>query len=150
MTRIFIVNVGDNTDYEKDYGLRSPLFPDGTFEFIPIPERSEVTGDIIPTYKDIKCHNSDDVLTNYLPLETHTFKVHNDPEFNTYTYGDRTGIPKSAKLTSIQQRDYIFFLAKLVSYQDSVFNPKKAGFYFTGYFYVEKFFLSKNNKFLRI
>jgi hypothetical protein len=36
--RVFIINVGVNASHG---GLKSPIFEDGTFEFVPIPELRE-------------------------------------------------------------------------------------------------------------
>lgn len=46
ITKIFIANVGVNTNYENKYGIKSPIFSNGTFEFIPIKESDKIKGEI--------------------------------------------------------------------------------------------------------
>ena len=38
--RIFLANVGANASH----AFRSPVFPDGTFELLPIPEATNLLG----------------------------------------------------------------------------------------------------------
>lgn len=99
------VNVGANTN---EPGFRGPIYPDGRFEFVPIPE-SEPTDGSVPTYAD-------------LPLETDVSSVadrpvHFDPEFpelggERYTYGDPYGV-KARPLSSLSAGEYVFFYATL-------------------------------------
>jgi hypothetical protein len=56
---VYLVNVGVNLAHK----LRSPIFPDARFEFVPIPEGGDigecVKADITPiTYADLFCYNS--------------------------------------------------------------------------------------------
>ena len=90
--KIYIANVGVNAKYEDTYGIKSPIFEDGTFEFIPIKESSEISGKHILRYRDLKCFNSNDKLIKFFPdkkrEELANHYVHNDPEFETSPYGD--------------------------------------------------------------
>ncbi|GAH85242.1 unnamed protein product, partial [marine sediment metagenome] len=112
-SQIFIANVGVNTSY----GIMSPIFEDSSFEFIPIKEEKSIIGPNILTYEDLKCFNSNDKLIKYLPERRHDIiskqRVHNDPEFDTFTYGDviDSSKPKSSNLSLIKKGDYLFFIA---------------------------------------
>ena len=138
-SQIFIANVGVNTSY----GLMSPIFEDSSFEFMPIKEEKSIIGPNILTYEDLKCFNSDDKLIKYLPERRHDIilkqRVHNDPEFDTFTYGDviDSSKPKSSNLSLIKKGDYLFFIANLTKYQNGKYLRNSGEFYFIGYFEVE-------------
>jgi len=112
--KLFVVNVGVNTDHEKRRGLRSPTFPDGTFEFVPIPESSNLAGRArIPTYADLATWNGRATnLAAYLPPAVRRYAVHADPEFDTHTYGDVLS-PRAANLALAKAGDQLWFLARL-------------------------------------
>lgn len=105
--RSVAINVAANTN---EPGVRGPLFPDGSFEYIPIPE-SKPTSDAVPTYADL------DVETD-VPDEYQDTPVHLDPEFpeyphcERYSYGDEHGI-KASPLSKLSEGDYLFFYATL-------------------------------------
>ncbi|MFB6121514.1 MAG: hypothetical protein ABEJ68_10410 [Halobacteriaceae archaeon] len=107
MPRAVAVNVGANTNAP---GVRGPIFPDGTFEFVPIPETEPTDGDV-PTYADL------DLRTD-LPAEVLDSPVHLDPEFaeypccERYTYGDPHGV-KARPLLDLAAGDYALFYATL-------------------------------------
>lgn len=140
--KIFIANVGVNTSY----GLKSPLFDDGSFEFIPIKEGKGIEGSHILTYDNLKCFNSEDKLIKYFPKNVQekykTYRVHNDPEFVSFTYGDviDPSKPKSSKLSLIKKGDYLFFIANLTKYQNGEYIRYSREFYFIGFFEVEDAF----------
>lgn len=106
--RSVAVNVGANTN---EPGFRGPIYADGSFEYIPIPE-SEPTREeaSMPTYAD-------------LDLETDVGSVadtpvHLDPTFagvhgcTSYTYGDPHGV-KARPLSDLDAGDHVFFYATL-------------------------------------
>jgi hypothetical protein len=71
-------------------GIQGPLFKNGTFEFVCIPDRKRVS---IHTYGNLVGRNGGHFV-DYFPesrrkqmAEQH---VHVDPEFETFTYGDPT------------------------------------------------------------
>lgn len=105
------INVGANTNQP---GFRAPIWPDGSFEYIPIPE-SEPTGELVPTYGDL----APDLETT-LPADLNDTKVHLDPEFagyphcKRYTYGDEHGV-KALPLSELAAGEYLFFYATLSS-----------------------------------
>jgi hypothetical protein len=137
MDNVFLINVGVNASHGQ---LRSPVFDDGTFEFIPIPERGRPRScpecETLPRYCDLESFNNLNLL-KFIPKKYCHCRVHNDPEFVSYTYGDYPTIsPRAANLKKVEKGDFIFFLARLVKYKNVGFT-KKAGFYFIGYFEVE-------------
>src|SRR5215469_8525327 len=127
---VYLVNVGVNLSHK----LRSPIFPDYRFEFVPIPEESDigecVRADTSPiTYGDLFCYNSSQKLlslfSNKVQDEFAKRLVHYDPNLNnandachaTFTYGD---IPytnaRASSLRGAQPGDLLFFLANLARY----------------------------------
>jgi len=101
------INVGANTTLP---GFRGPIYPDGSFVYVPIPER-EPTDDPPPTYADLD-------LPVALPEAVLDRPVHLDPAFagslgaETYTYGDEHGV-KAGPLGELSAGDYAFFYATL-------------------------------------
>ena len=109
MPRAVAINVGANTNVP---GVRGPIFADGTFEYVPIPE-PEPTSESVPTYADLE-------LATELPEGTEESPVHLDPEFaaypecERYTYGDPYGV-KARPLLELAEGDYVFFYATLTT-----------------------------------
>jgi hypothetical protein len=103
-------------------GIQGPLFLDGTFEYIPIPD-DHVVDD--RTYGNTKGrhsgshigYHSDNCgsLIDYFPLSRQSKmmnqSIHFDPEFETYTYGDPTR-PKSS-LKKLEEGDMLIFFCGL-------------------------------------
>lgn len=126
--RVFIINVGANTSHRQ----QSPLFDDGTFELVPIPSDTDEG----LTYANLRQFNSPNsplfdrfAVPAISPLEN----VHNDPEFATFTYGDNLG--KKGGLHQLEEGDFLFFLARLVSYSDQHFD-ENAIFALIGYIQI--------------
>ncbi len=123
--RIFIINVGANTSSP----LQSPLFDDGRFEFAPIPEYAPIDSNEILSFADLRQFNYPDqpflALYSKLPLFPGA-KVHSDPEFLTFTYGDN--INQKSNLRDIQAGDFLFFLSRLVPFSNSQFQQEQAFF----------------------
>ncbi|MFB6104807.1 MAG: hypothetical protein ABEJ57_06990 [Halobacteriaceae archaeon] len=103
--RAVAINVGANTTAP---GVRGPIYPDGSIEFVPIPE-PEPTTDPPPTYADLD-------LDTAVPDPTDP--VHLDPTFaeyahcSTYTYGDPWGV-KARPLLDLAAGDHVYFYATL-------------------------------------
>ena len=114
MTRSVAINVGANTN---EPGFRGPVFADGSFEFVPIPE-SEPTRAAVPTYGDLASH-----LRTPIPDALHETPVHLDPEFaeypfgEAYTYGDPHGV-KARPLAALDEGDWALFYATLSTASD--------------------------------
>ena len=128
--RVFIINVGANTTSP----LQSPVFDDGRFEFVPIPEYAPVDSNEKLSFADLRQFNFPDrpLLALFSEVSiSPTDKVHSDPEFITLTYGDN--IKQKSNLQGLQTGDYLFFLARLVPYINTQFKPEKAFFALVGY-----------------
>ena len=101
------VNVGANTNAP---GFRGPVYPDGSFEFVPIPETA-TTSEPVPTYGDLP-------LSIDVPAEHRDTPTHFDPEFagfgpgERYTYGDPYGV-KARPLLGLGAGDRVYFYATL-------------------------------------
>jgi len=103
--RAVAINVAANTN---EPGFRGPIHPDGTFEYVPIPE-SEPTREPVPTYADL------DVETDVRSVAD--TPMHFDPEFpeaggERYTYGDEHGV-KARPLSELDRGDWLLFYATL-------------------------------------
>ena len=107
MSRAVAINVAANTNLP---GRRGPVFPDGRFVYVPIPER-EPTNEPVPTYADLD-------LAGHVPDDAAGLPVHLDPEFagalgrEAYTYGDPHGV-KAGPLSDLAPGDSLLFYATL-------------------------------------
>jgi hypothetical protein len=139
--KLFVVNVGANTALASARGLRSPVFRDGSFEFVPIPESKDFHGrDGILTYDDLPSwtgHASG--LAAFIPSRVRTYSVHADPEFETFTYGD-IATPRAANLARAEPGDQLWFLARLWDHDGSAWGGG-SDFYFIGLIQVAENFL---------
>jgi len=109
------INVAANTN---DPGFRGPIYPDGRFAYVPIPE-SEPTDGSIPTYADLAAADfGGPGLPFALPDDVRDRPVHLDPEFgpypccDRYTDGDEWGI-KASRIAELSAGDWLFFYATL-------------------------------------
>ena len=124
------LNVAANTN---EPGFRGPVFPDGRFEYIPIPESEPTTGQV-PTYGDLADH-----LDTAIPERIADKPVHLDPEFPSYpfceqyTYGDDHGV-KAGPLAELSAGDYVFFYATLSVTGDRAWLPPEWGVFVIGQF----------------
>jgi hypothetical protein len=111
--RAIAINVAANTNLP---GFRGPIYPDGSFEYVPIPER-EPTAEPVPTYADL-------ALRFPVPDDVADTPVHLDPEFagyagrDRYTYGDEHDV-KAGPLSALDPGDYLFFYATLSTHDQS-------------------------------
>jgi len=109
-------------------GGLAPIYEDGTFEYIPIPEN----------YETIQQQTFDEVTTqegrpyaDYVGPNNQSSPLHLDPEFTTYTYGDPTR--KRSQLAELTEDDLLIFYAGLKP-QASEGHPR---LYAIGYFTVD-------------
>lgn len=120
-------------------GTYSPLFKDGTFDFIPIPEyyyRSHAFNPKnIETYSTQKGKHGKAFIEYFKEgkdKKAHlNCPIHDDPDFKTFTYGD--GNSTKQTLVNLEKGDYIIYYAML---QGADFNMPPAA-YVIGYFEVE-------------
>jgi hypothetical protein len=112
-------------------GMQGPLFRDGSFEFIPIPDDRSLDE---RTYGNTRGRNGKPLVT-YFPERRQprysTKPIHFDPEFETFTYGDPT--PPKRGLRHLAEGDLLVFYAGLEGFD---FESSPA-LYIIGYFEVE-------------
>ena len=112
-------------------GIHGPLFPDGSFEYVPIPDGFGIDE---RTYGNTigRCGKR---LVEYFPPARHarmsSQSIHFDPEFATYTYGDPS-VPKGT-LRYLEPGDMLIFYCGL---QGWGFDSDPA-LYLLGYFEVQ-------------
>lgn len=134
--RIFLANVGANASHP----FTSPIFDDGTFEVLPIPEASPLAngpGASLVRYGMLRSFNRpEEDLRAYLPSRWWDWPCHADPEFYTCTYGDDCDTaPRAAALKGMGAGDTIFFIARLVGHHGGK-SAGAPGFYLIGYLEV--------------
>jgi len=146
--KLFIINVGVNKSDEQKRKIRSPIFKDNSFEFIPIKERKELASKLNYNgfkYSDLKCfNNSKNFISSYLPKKVKNYFIHNDPDFVNFTYGDKNS-PRSSNLRNVKANDVLVFLARLYKYDNEKFIDK-GKLYFIGFFKVTNNIIFDFNK----
>ena len=106
-----MANVGTNAGHR----FNCPLFPDGSLEFLPIPEDRELQGSHAVRYRDLRSfyRPATDLLA-YVPRQLWDWPTHNDPEFETFTYGDNCETSsRGAALKGLRPGDRLAFLTRL-------------------------------------
>ena len=111
-------------------GCLAPIFKNGSFEYIPIPERCATWED--RTYAHLSGSNNRS-LADYLPTRLRNSIAHIDPEFETFTYGDPTR-NKRRQLAKLVPGDLLIFYAGLES-RDGIDMPR---LFIVGYFAVKQ------------
>ena len=90
-------------------GIHSPLFGDGTFEFVPIPDSRGLDE---RTYGNSK-GRAGRAFAEYFPKRRQERErsqaMHVDPEFESFTYGDPT--PPKRNLAQLKPGDLLVFYA---------------------------------------
>ena len=115
MPRSVAVNVAANTNAP---GFRGPVYPDGSFAYVPIPEPAATLprerypiDELLPTYDDLDTPFS-------VPTELRETPVHMDPEFpgvhgrEHATYGDPYAV-KAGRIADLSPGDWLLFYATL-------------------------------------
>ncbi len=139
--RIFLANVGANAAHP----FYSPVFPDGTFEFLPIPEDRDLPGGHAVRYGRLTSFYDTSVsISRFVPRRLWEWPAHADPEFDTFTYGDNCETsPRAASLKRMEVGDFLLFIARLVTApypgEGAVAEfSQRPGFYLIGYLEVEE------------
>jgi hypothetical protein len=95
-----LINVASNSQNPNGRGR---IFEDATFEYLPIPE-DHITIQKIPTYRDL----------GFINPRFPDLRVHEDPEFQTFTYGHvKRGFGDIESLLKLKRDDILFFYATL-------------------------------------
>ncbi len=114
-------------------GMHAPLFVDGSFEFMPIPDGFSGTGVDERTYGNTLGRRGVP-LSEYFPPRRRPVMakcpMHVDPEFDTYTYGDPS--PLKARLRHLEPGDLLAFYSGLEGWDA----PREPALYLVGYFEV--------------
>ncbi len=110
-------------------GCLGPIFDDGSFEYIPIPEKCDTLENTI--YANLFGRNYK-ILAGFVPIKLHNSTPHIDPEFETFTYGDPTP-NKRNQLVKLHPGDLLVFYAGLEE-KNSFDIPK---LFIIGYFIVK-------------
>ena len=113
-------------------GMQGPLFRDGSFEFIPIPDDRLLDA---RTYGNTTGRKGKP-LVDYFPARKRARfadqAINVDPEFETFTYGDPT--PPKKGLRRLQKGDLLGFYAGLEGFDFE----SPPSLYLIGYFEVEQ------------
>jgi hypothetical protein len=131
--QVVLLRVGIDAGCGETQG---PLFEDGTFEFLCIPDRKGVS---VHTYGNMIGRNGQPVLT-YFAGSRRTFMatqaVHVDPEWETFTYGDPT--PPKRSLRRLQVGDLLVFYCGLQEWHSGGGwnKERRPALYLAGYFDV--------------
>jgi hypothetical protein len=130
--QVVLLRVGIDTG---SGGVHGPLFSDGSFEYIPIPDHFRDKGVDSRTYGN-SLGRRGQPLVYYFP-EARRDKmfdqsIHFDPEFETFTYGDPT--PPKASLRRLSEGSLLVFYAGLKGWS---FDCPPA-LYIIGYFEVAR------------
>ena len=125
--KVAMVRIGIDTGAG---GIHGPLFQDGTFEYIPIPDGYGIDN---RTYSNTSGQHGR-TLIEYFPKSKYTKmshqSIHFDPEFTTFTYGDPT-VPKSG-LRHLEIGDYLIFYCGLEGWD----HKNEPALYLMGYFEI--------------
>ncbi len=112
-------------------GLHSPLFEDGTFEFVPIPDSKGLDE---RTYGNASGRKNRP-FAEYFPRGRRSRmasqSMHVDPEFQSFTYGDPT--PPKRNLAGLEPGDLLVFYAGMQGW-DHACPP---ALYLAGFFRVK-------------
>jgi hypothetical protein len=111
-------------------GTLGPIFDDGSFEFVPIPERFPLPG--AATYND-RIGRMGKRLSTYVPSSLKYQPMHEDPEFLSNTYGDPT--IKRYYLLKLTKGDLLVFYAGLRPFTTE---KHEEALYIIGYLRIKK------------
>jgi len=134
-TKAMLLRVG--IDKSSD-GVLGPIFSDGSFEYIPLSEKDDKTIEK-RTYTDLIGFKGK--LSKYLPDNVAIRRVHMDPEFINFTYGDEGR--KAIYLRKLNHDDILVFYAGLKPFEVEKY-PE--ALYIIGYFTIKDIIDFKNNK----
>jgi hypothetical protein len=117
-------------------GIQGPLFEDGSFEFICIPDKKRVSahtyGNMLDKHGQPVVRYFPEVRREVMAAQT----VHVDPEWDTFTYGDPT-LPKRS-LRHLRPGDFLVFYCglQLWDVEHGWYGTSRPALYVAGYFEV--------------
>jgi hypothetical protein len=111
-------------------GIQGPLFSDGSFDYVPIPDASGTDERTYGNTSGVKRRK----LVEYFPERCRAAmarrSIHFDPEFASFTYGDPT--PPKAGLRHLEKGDMLVFYCGLEGWD----HKSDPALYLMGYFEV--------------
>lgn len=113
------------------FGGLGPLFADGRFEYVPIPENPKNTSSRSICFSQISAR-SGGMLDRFAPPRYRAGPAHHDPEFDTFTYGDPSR-NKRRQLLRLARNDILVFYAGLRPPEQR----RGSRLYMIGYFTVQ-------------
>jgi hypothetical protein len=129
--KIALLRVGSDSGSSSG-GIQGPLFKDGSFEYIPIPDNFN-GGIDSRTYGNTQGRHGTKLIEYFPPRRQRQMRdksIHFDPEFDSFTYGDPT--PPKAGLRNLLPGDLLVFYCGLEGWDFS----SPPGLYLMGYFEV--------------
>ena len=111
--KVLLLRVG----MDLGFGGLGPLFPDGTFEYVPIPDDPRLVSERSLFFRDIPARTGGSVA-QFIPERHKGSPAHYDPEFDTFTYGDPSR-NKRRQLLRLCEGDMLVFYAGLRPSEES-------------------------------
>ncbi len=127
-TKAMLIRIGMDLGTSAALG---PVFPDGRFEYIPIPEWNRKTMET-RTYANTTGHLGKR-YSEYLPNRLWNKRLHHDPDFEACTYSESS--VKRIYLRRMQKGDILAFYAGLKPFRVP---GGKEGLYLIGYLVVDE------------
>jgi hypothetical protein len=128
VTKVVLLRVGVDSG---SGGIQGPLFEDGSFELVPIPDTAGVGLRTYGNTSGIKGVAYSEYFPTARQSSVEGQAMHVDPEFVSFTYGDPTS-PK-AGLRRLEKGDLLVFYAGLAGWD----HERPPALYIVGYFVVE-------------
>jgi hypothetical protein len=108
VTKMLLLRVGIDSGCGRTL---APIFADGTFEYVPIPEGEQRWGPRSVYFRDLPARHGG-TLAQHVPKRYRESAAHHDPEFDTFSYGDPTR-NKRGQLLRLDAGDFLTFYAGL-------------------------------------
>jgi hypothetical protein len=135
--KALLLHVGTDTTNPKEgygtLGIVGPIFqPQRTFEYIPLSDGVHDKCED-PSYSDVLCRNlKDKTLADLIPDNRAHDIVHNDPDFESGTYGEpfqrltaKRRPRRTLALYELEPDDYLFFVAGLAPFVKEAYGEKR-------------------------
>lgn len=138
-------------------GFRAPFHPNGTYEYIPIPEyatkadektfKHYIEGKAGETaFGNARGNRLNEPIIDSMPKSRRTklgrIAIHCDPDFKHITYGDNPANSRGKKVAELDPGDLLVFCPSLENYENS-----DHGRFVIGYFTVKQAYDFRKNDF---